>query len=68
MGSCFSADHIAEDLIHTVHIEEHNRSTALEWSVIYYWGGGGLKHVLLDPNLALSFCSSSKHLVSMKVS
>ena len=37
----------------------HNSSTALERSVINNWGGGGLKPVLQDPNLTLSFCSGS---------
>ena len=51
MGSCYSCDHIAEDRIHTdittCTIEEHNKSTALERSVIDYWGH---KYVLLNPN------------------
>ena len=36
----------------------HNRSIALEQSVLKYWGGGGtgLKPVLRDHNLVLSFC------------
>ena len=37
-----------------VTIRNHNKSTALELSVLKYWGGGGLKPVLRDPNLALS--------------
>ena len=47
-----------------VTVRNHNRSTALEWSVLKYWG---LKPVLLDPNLALSFCYGSKHTVSCSV-
>ena len=35
-----------------VRVMNHNRSTALERSVLKYWG---LKPVLRDPNLALSF-------------
>ena len=26
-----------------VTVRNHNRNTALEWSVLKYWGGGGLK-------------------------
>ena len=58
MDSCYSCDHTAGD-----QAQQHascNRNTALEWSVIDYWGVGGLKHVLLGPILALRFCSSSK--------
>ena len=50
MGSCHSGDHNAEGHIHTDITAcniEHNRSNALERSVIDYWG---LKHALLDPN------------------
>ena len=36
-----------------VTVRNHNSSTALERSVLKYWG---LKPVLRDPNLALSFC------------
>ena len=43
-----------------VTVRNHNRSTALERSVLKYLGGG-LKSVLRDPNLALSFCYGSKH-------
>ena len=60
MGNCYSGDHIAGDNIHrdiTCDIGNHNRSTALERSVIDYWG---LKHVLLDPNIALCFGYNSK--------
>ena len=38
-----------------VTVRNHNRSTALERSVLKYWGGGGLKPVLRDPNLTLEF-------------
>ena len=41
MGSCYSGDHIAGDHIHTditrCNIDNHNRSTTLERSVIDYW-------------------------------
>ena len=53
-----------------VTVRNHNRSTALEQSVLKYWWGGGcvwLKPVLRDPNLALSFCYGSKHIVSCSV-
>ena len=43
-----------------VTVRNHNRSTALERSVLKYWG---LKPVLRVPNIALSFCYGSKHLV-----
>ena len=49
-----------------VTVRNHNRSTALERSVLKYWGGG-LKPVLRVPNLALSFCHGSKHIVSYSV-
>ena len=42
----------------------HNSSAALERSVIHNWG---LKPVLQVPNLTLSFCSGSQHLVSRSV-
>ena len=42
----------------------HNRSTASELSVSKYWG---LKPVLRVPNLVLSFCYGSKHIVSCSV-
>ena len=40
-----------------VKVRNHNRSTALERSVLKYWKvvGGGLKPAWRDPNLALSF-------------
>ena len=39
MGNCFSADHSAEDNIHTgITLRNDNRSTALERSVISYFG------------------------------
>ena len=47
MGNCYSTYHIVEDYIHTgiiCNIEYHNRSAALERSVIDNWysvGGGG---------------------------
>ena len=42
----------------------HNRSHAFERTVIKTGEGGGrLKPVLRDPNLALSFCHGSKHIV-----
>ena len=44
----------------------HNRSTALERSV-KITGGGGLKLVLRDPSLALSFYQGSKHTVVCSV-
>ena len=58
MGSCYSADHIAGDHIHTditCNIKEPQQK--LEQSVIDYlgWVGRGLKHVSLDPNSR--FCS-----------
>ena len=43
-------------------VRNHNRSTALEPSVLK-WGGGGLKQVLRDPNLTLGFCHGSKYIV-----
>ena len=43
-----------------ISVRNHNRSTALEWSLLKYWG---LKPVLRDPNLALSFCYGSKKLL-----
>ena len=46
-------------------VRNHNRSTALELSVLKYrWG---LKMVFRDPNLALSFCYGSKHIVNLYV-
>ena len=42
----------------------HNRSTALERSVKLT---GGLKPVLRDPNLALSFYHGSKHTVKIRI-
>ena len=42
-------------------VRNHNRSTALERSVLKYWGG--LKSVLRVPNLALGFSHGSKHSV-----
>ena len=55
MKSSFSCDHIDGDHIHTdikqVTLRNHTRSTALERSVMDYWGWEeGRKHSLLDPN------------------
>ena len=56
MGTCYSADHIAEDHIHTdmtYNIEEPKQKFRLGTVSNHYWGRGGgrgLKHVLLDPN------------------
>ena len=41
-----------------VTVRNHNRSTALERSVIKYWG---LKPVLRDPNLAFNFVEICLH-------
>ena len=41
-----------------VTVRNHNKSTALERSVLKYWWGGGLKPVLRDPDHALSFFKS----------
>ena len=41
MGKSYSTDHIAEDHIHTDTTCNIDRSTALERSIIDYWGGGG---------------------------
>ena len=46
MGNCYSADHIAEEHIHThtdntCDTRKQNRSTTLERSVIENSGGGG---------------------------
>ena len=51
MGSCNSGDqeaeyHCTRTYLH-VTLRNHNRNTALERSVIDYWG---LKHALLAPN------------------
>ena len=43
-----------------VTVRNNNSSTALERSVLKYWG---LKPVLRDPNLPLSFYRGSKHIV-----
>ena len=47
-----------------VAVRNHNRSTALERSVLKYWR---LKPVLRDPNLAISFFYDWKHIVSCSV-
>ena len=39
-----------------VTVRNHNRSTALARTVLKYWG---LKPILWEPNLALSFCPRS---------
>ena len=53
----------------TTAVKNHNRGTAFERSLIIYWGvgGGGLNMFVRIRPLALRFCSSSKHLVRMKV-
>ena len=70
MGSCYSGDYIAEYHIYTdittYNIEDHNRSTALERSIIDFLGRGGgrgtgPKHVLLDPNHRYFVCSGSQN-------
>ena len=54
MGNCYSADHIAEDHIHTditCNTEEPQQKYRLGTvSNRLVGGGGGLKYVLLDPN------------------
>ena len=50
-----------------VTVRNHNRSTALERSVLKKLVGWGLKPVLRVPNLALIFCYGSKHTVSCSV-
>ena len=50
-----------------VTVWNHNRRTALEQSVLKYWRGAGLKPVRQDPNIALSFCYGSKHIVMCSV-
>ena len=45
-------------------VRNHQRSTALEWSVLKYWG---LKPVLRDPNLELKlslYCKENTFLNS----
>ena len=40
MDNCYSVDHIAEDhILLGITLRNHNRSTALERSVIDYWWG-----------------------------
>ena len=72
MGSCNSGDYIAEDHIHmditTCNIKEPQQKYRLGMVSNIILGGGGLKHVLLDPTLALCLCGGSKHLVHMRVS
>ena len=56
MGNCYSADDIAEDHIHTditCNIEEPQQKYRLGTVRNRLPEGGGLKHVLLDPNLKL---------------
>ena len=52
-----------------VTVRNHNRSTALERSVLKYWRGwvGALKPVLRVPILAFSFGHGSKYTVRVKV-
>ena len=48
MDSCYSSDHNGEDHVHTditicnILGTTYSRSTALEWSVSGYCGGGGM--------------------------
>ena len=49
-----------------VTVRNHNRSTTLERSVLKCCRGG-LKPVLWYPNLAISFCYGSKHIVRCSV-
>ena len=48
-------------------LRTHNRSTALERSVLKYWVGRWLEPVLRVSKLTLSFYYSSKHIVSCSV-
>ena len=48
-----------------VTVRNHNRSTALERSVLKYWGGALTGFT--GTNLGLSFCYGSKHMVSCSV-
>ena len=55
MDNRYSADHVADDHIHTditCNIEEPNKRTDFG-TVSYRLPRGGLKHVLMDPNLRL---------------
>ena len=60
MGSCYSVDHFAEDDLHTditiCNIEELQQKYRLGMvsNRLLGAGGEGFKHVLLDPNFALS--------------
>ena len=63
---------MAVDIMHTGIVtldirDRNNRSTALERSVMDYWGGV-LNMIYWIQTLALCFCSGSKHLVRMNVS
>ena len=63
MVSCYSGDHIAEDHIDTDIIicksEESQQKCRLGTVSNRYLRGGGLKHVILGPKLALLFRYSS---------
>ena len=52
MGSRYPGDHTATHIRMQQHatLSDYNRISALERSVIDYWGGGVLKLVLPDPN------------------
>ena len=73
MGNCYSADHIAEDHVHTdiilqyiCNVEEpqqKNRLGAVSNRLL-----GDLNAFYWIQTLALSFCSDSKPLVHMKIS
>ena len=55
-------------LWHQVQVtENNNKTTALERSVMKYWGGGGGLNSFYGPNLTLSFWSGTKHLVGCSV-
>ena len=63
----YSTDHILETIIHmdikTSIIEGPQQQYRLGTVNNRLLGNGGrLKHVLMEPNLALCFCSGSKHL------
>ena len=54
--------------IHKHKCEEPQQKNGLGMVSNKFLGVEELKHVLLDPALACSFCNFSKHLVRMKVS
>ena len=69
MGNCYSADLIAEDYIHTnitCNIEEPQQKHRLGTVSNRLLAGEGLNMFYWIQTLALSFCSSSKHLLRMK--